>query len=103
MRTYFRLLGDDRKEKRNKYLQDRLLCNIFVATQISYEMEKIEALKFDCKLKARNLKTVTNTLINKNFNDLPTLKNYLECLKDNEKSIESLIIRLESKLSELSK
>lgn len=56
----------------------------------------LEDLKFDSELKAKNLKTATESVLTDGFNSLFLLKNYLQCKNESIESINRLITHLEA-------
>ncbi|WEK18407.1 MAG: hypothetical protein P0Y49_16580 [Candidatus Pedobacter colombiensis] len=56
---------------------------------------KKEELKFDCQLKAKNLKTALDSVINNDFQSFFLLENFIKCKKESIASIEKLIEHME--------
>jgi len=57
---------------------------------------ELEELKFDSELKARNLKTATESVLIDGFNSVFLLKNYLQCKNESIDSVKKLLEHLES-------
>lgn len=57
---------------------------------------ELEELKFDSELKAKNLKTATESVLVDGFKSLFLLKNYLQCKNESIDSVTKLIEHLES-------
>lgn len=57
---------------------------------------ELEELKFDSELKAKNLKTATESVLIDGFQSLFLLKNYLQCKNESIDSVNKLIEHLES-------
>jgi hypothetical protein len=57
---------------------------------------KKEDLQFDCQLKAKNLQTALESVVNYNFQSFFLLENYIRCKKESIEAVERLIKHLES-------
>jgi hypothetical protein len=57
---------------------------------------ELEELKFDSELKARNLRTATESVLIDGFNSLFLMKNYLLCKNESIDAVTKLIDHLES-------
>lgn len=57
---------------------------------------ELEELKFDSELKAKNLKTATESVLIDGFQSLFLLRNYLQCKNESIDSVTKLIAHLES-------
>ena len=62
---------------------------------MSFKTE-LEELQFECSLKAKNLKTATESIEINRFKDTWHLSNYLLCLKESEEITKKLIAYLEA-------
>lgn len=57
---------------------------------------KKEELLFDCQLKAKNLQTALDSVLNYNFQSFFLLENYIRCKKESIEAVERLISHMES-------
>ncbi|TKC57692.1 hypothetical protein FBD94_20685 [Pedobacter hiemivivus] len=55
----------------------------------SYRSE-LEELQYQCKLKAMNVRTAMETVINDGFNDGWAIENYMSCVEESAHSIRLL-------------
>lgn len=57
---------------------------------------ELEELKFNSELKAKNLRTATESVLIDGFQSLFLLKNYLQCKNESIDAVTKLIAHLES-------
>lgn len=57
---------------------------------------ELEELKFDSELKAKNLRTATESVLIDGFKSLFLMKNYLQCKNESIHAVTKLIDHLES-------
>lgn len=67
---------------------------------MNYRTE-VEELRFDCELKARNLKMATESILIDGFKSPFLLNNYIQCKNESMQSVEKLMKYLESMEKEI--
>lgn len=71
------------------------VLHLYCPLIMSSETKKDE-LQLDCKIKAKNLQTALDSVVNYNFQSVFLLQNYIRCKEESIASVEKLIEHLES-------
>lgn len=74
-------------------ISDLLLFTILLSSITLFKMKinELEILQQDCKIKAGNLQSATDTLQRSDYTQLWTLQNYLSCVREAVESTTNLI------------